>query len=276
MAVRATKRLWYHAPMRSVLRVAALVVVVAVPLGAADLLSEARRLYNVGPYDNAERLARQAERTPATANAARIVLGRILLERYRRSGNSQDLTDARTSLRTVDPAGLDGKERVELVIGLAESLYLENLFGAAAELFGVVLERSSELGPAAHERVFDWWATASDRQAQASRPADRPSSGSPTMDRQPVYDRLLGQATAEVARDPGFGAGIYWLVKAARDAGDLDRAWSAAMAGWTLAPLTADRGAALRADLDRLVVQAIVPDRAARLAQRERSSAVTA
>ena len=40
------------------------------------------------------------------------------------------------------------------------------------------------------------------------------------------------------------------------------RAWDAAQAGWVRAPLTGDRGAALRADLDRLVVSAIVPDRA--------------
>ena len=40
------------------------------------------------------------------------------------------------------------------------------------------------------------------------------------------------------------------------------------MAGWVRAALVDDRGAALRADLDRLVVQAIIPERAAKLAGR--------
>jgi hypothetical protein len=44
--------------------------------------------------------------------------------------------------------------------------------------------------------------------------------------------------------------------------GDLDRAWSAAIAGWLRARVAADRGTALRADLDRLVQTAIIPERA--------------
>jgi hypothetical protein len=44
-------------------------------------------------------------------------------------------------------------------------------------------------------------------------------------------------------------------------------AWDAALAGWVRAPLMPDRGAALRADLDRLVLRGIVPDRAKATAQ---------
>ena len=51
--------------------------------------------------------------------------------------------------------------------------------------------------------------------------------------------------------------------------GDLERAWHAAAAAWVGALLSRDRGAALRADLDRLVVQAIIPERAARLQVRD-------
>ena len=65
--------------------------------------------------------------------------------------------------------------------------------------------------------------------------------------------------------DAGSTPASYWLAAAARGAGDLDRAWQAAIAGWVRASLAQDRGAALRADLDRLVTQAIVPERAARL-----------
>ena len=49
--------------------------------------------------------------------------------------------------------------------------------------------------------------------------------------------------------------------------GDLQAAWDAAEAGWVRASLATDRGAALRADLDRLMLVAIVPERARALAQ---------
>jgi hypothetical protein len=55
-----------------------------------------------------------------------------------------------------------------------------------------------------------------------------------------------------------------------RGAGDLDRAWAAASAGWIRAVAARDRGVALRTDLDRLVTQAIIPDRAARGPARDR------
>jgi hypothetical protein len=41
------------------------------------------------------------------------------------------------------------------------------------------------------------------------------------------------------------------------------------MAGWVIAPIGKDHGAALRADLDRLMVQGIIPDRAGRLQPRD-------
>jgi len=260
--------------MRRLLAAVAVMVALCPVAQAADALGEARRLYNLAQYENAERYAREASRVPASANGARIVLGRIQLERYRRTAAATDLDEARTSLRSVDPRALDPKERVELVVGLAEALYLENLFGAAAELFGLMLDPSVALGPAAHERVLDWWATALDRQAQAIRTSG--GTPAPAAERPDVYDRLLARMTAEIAREPGSTPAVYWLVKAAHGAGDLERAWNAAMAGWTLAPMMRDRGAALRADLDRVMVQAIIPDRVARMPQRERTAAANA
>ena len=64
---------------------------------------------------------------------------------------------------------------------------------------------------------------------------------------------------------PGFMT--YWLSAAARGQGDVQAAWDAAQAGWVRAVLASGRGAALRADLDRLVVRGLVPDRAKALAQ---------
>jgi hypothetical protein len=238
------------------LMVAALLLSLARPVLAADPLAEARRLYNLGQYETAEKMAREALAMPARADAARVVLGRIQLERFRQSSDPKALALARESLRSVDATPLDAAERVELTIGLAEALYFEEKFGAAAQLFESVRERSALLGTTAHERVLDWWATAVDRQAQAMQPDERPS----------VYARVLDRMTEEIAEYPGSAAAGYWLAAAARAGGDIDRAWHAAFAGWLRAPLAEDRGAALRADLDRLVTQAIIPERAAKLA----------
>ena len=78
---------------------------------AQDQLSEARRLYNTQQFEAAERAARAATAQPRAANSARVVLARILLERYRQSSNPAHLTEARDALRgdnptTLEPAGI--------------------------------------------------------------------------------------------------------------------------------------------------------------------------
>jgi len=75
----------------------------------------------------------------------------------------------------------------------------------------------------------------------------------------------LGRMSAELATDGGLAPASYWLVVAARGTGDLERAWQAAIAGWVRASQAPDGGAPLRADLDRLVTQTIIPERATRL-----------
>lgn len=241
----------------------AVLLTLAGPVEASDALAEARRLYNLAQYESAERAAREAMRT--APDSARVVLGRVRLERYRQSADPADLAEARLALRMVDPRPLRGNERVELTIGLAEGLYLEDRFGAAAELFEGTIDSSLALGPASHERVLDWWASSLDRLAQTR----------PVPERIPIYDRVIDRMEREIARDAGSTPAGYWLAAAARGGGNLDRAWGAAMAGWVRASLARDRGAMLRADLDRLVVQAIVPERAARLGPRDRTQAAT-
>jgi tetratricopeptide (TPR) repeat protein len=236
----------------------------AAPLHAADALADARRLYNEGQYDAAERAAREAVRVPATADGARVVLGRIQLERYRQTAAPDDLADAIAALRAVDARPLDPRERVELTIGMAEALYLDDRFGAAAALFESVLDSSSLLGPVAHERVLDWWATAIDRQALVR----------PVPERYDLYDRIVARMTDEIARDVGSAPAGYWLAAGTRGAGDLDAAANEATAGWVRATLARDRGAALRADLDRLMVHGILPDRAALLPNRDHAQAL--
>ena len=74
-----------------------LVVFVAATAHAADPLAEARRLYNLGQYDNAAKLARDAIKVPAMAEGARLILGRIYLEQYRSSERGRPDAGARSA-----------------------------------------------------------------------------------------------------------------------------------------------------------------------------------
>jgi hypothetical protein len=242
----------------------ALSLCLAAPLHAADALGDARRFYNLGQLDAAERAAREAARMPATADSARLVLGRIQLERYRHEPIPADLSGAISVFATVDARRLETRERIELAIGLAEALYLEDRFGAAAALFDSVLDASHMLGEVAHERVLDWWATAIDRQAQLR----------PVPERSEMYGRISARMADEISQDAGSTAAGYWLAAAARGFGDPDRALNEATAAWARALLARDGGVTLRADLDRLVVQGILPDRAARLSVRDHTQAL--
>lgn len=222
---------------------------------AQDPLGEARRLYNSGQYEAAEQSARLALANPGTENGARVVLGRAQLERYRQSDAPNDLASARDALRAVDPRTLDPRERVELTIGLAETLFLEDRFSAAAEIFGAALDASRALGTSAHARVLDWWATSLDKHAQLLRVPERDG----------IYRRINERMQAELAQDPGSTPANYWAVASVRGLRDVDAAWNAAMAAWVRSGLAPDRGAALRSDLDRMVIDGIIPDRVARL-----------
>jgi tetratricopeptide (TPR) repeat protein len=228
-----------------------------------DPLAAARRFYNLAQYDQAIDAAREAASRPATMSAARLIVGRSRLERYRQTQAARDLDDARADLQAVDPAALDLRERVELQVGLGELLFFEERFGAAAELLAPVVDSSPSLAPDARARALDWWATALDRQAQAL----------PAAERAAMLARVIGKMEEELRREPASAPAGYWIAAASRAAGDLDRAWSAAMAGWIRATLARDRGIALRSDLDKLVTEGIIPDRAAKSAARDRRQA---
>ena len=263
MRVRPLGLLWYHHAVRILAALIIATGLAASAVEAADPLAEARRLYNSGQFDAAEQAALEALKAPAMSEGARLVLGRIHLERFRRSANPAELAAGREALRAVDTRTLDPRDRVELTIGFGEALYLEDRFGPAAELFAWVLDRSALLGPVAHERLLDWWATALERLAQ----------GQPKEARHGIYRRILDRMEEELALEPGLGPAAYWLTAAARGLGDLERAWHVAASSWVGAALARDHGAALRADLDRLVVQAIIPERAARLHVRDSKAA---
>jgi hypothetical protein len=222
-----------------------------------DPLARARLLYNQRQFDAALAAAEQARQTPARSNSADLIAARAYLERYRESADAADLTAARERLRRLDAQRLGAHERIEFIVGLGETLYFEGSFGAAADVFDSALAGPGLLTPDERERVLDWWASALDRDAQPRT----------EFERQAVYQRIRDRMKGELGTAPTSAAACYWISMAARGQGDLQGAWEAVLAGWVRAPMASDGGAALRADLDRLVLTALVPERARTLGQ---------
>ena len=239
----------------------------ASPVGAQQGLDPARQLYNLGRYQQAIDVAGRLRTTPM-ADAANLLVARSYLELFRKTTDRNALLSARQALSDIQPARLAPKDRTDYLIGLGEALYLDDGFGPAAELFASVLDRGDELGPVTFDRVFDWWATSLDRQAQSGAAGNR----------EQLYEAVRDRATVALGRIPGSSAAAYWLAASYRYLGDLTHGWDAAVAAWVRAPLAEDQGRALRADIDQLVMQAILPERvrlmASTDADRERVTAV--
>jgi hypothetical protein len=244
------------------LRAVVMVLLASATLASAadqprDPLARARTLYNGGHFEAAIAAADEARGTASRADSADLVAARSYLERFRGSQASEDLTNARARLARLDPRKLGGREQTEYLVGLGEVLFFDEAFGAAADMFSDVLAHQSELPASGHERVLDWWATAVDRDARTR----------PEIDRQAVYQQVRDRMRDEIVTRPGSLAASYWLSAAACGQGDLQSAWNAAQAGWVRASLAGDGGTALRADLDNLVLQLLVPGRAKVLGQ---------
>jgi len=223
----------------------------------ADPLTRAREAYNLQQFDRALQLAGEAGRAPALAHSASLVSARALLERFRRTGDVVDIASARQALLSVDPMRLLPAEGPELHLAMAELLYVDDQFGAAAEMFEAALDRPGLVPAAQRSRILEWWAIALDRDAQLA----------PDGERQARYRRLLARLERESARGTASAVVAYWLPAATRGVDDPERAWSLAIAGWIQAPAIAGAdGPTLRADLDELMTVAIIPERARRVA----------
>jgi hypothetical protein len=230
-------------------------IAVGQPFVATAQLVDARRLYNQTQYEDAIKAAVAAQADPATADEASLIIARANLERYRQSYDATHLTSARESLKAVHTARLTPRSQAEYLVGLGEWLFLDDRYGAAAELFDTALGHSHDVGPGGRDRVLDWWATAMDRYAQVT-----------PLRRTEIYQRIVDRMQEELRERPESNAGGYWLPAAARSMGDLDRAWQSAIAAWLRVRIAEDQGATLRPDLDRLVETAIIPERAREIA----------
>lgn len=216
-------------------------------------VADARRLYNEGRYDEAIAAA-NATWQASRSHAAAVVLARSRLEKFRAGGRESDLEAAHDSLQRIDPRSLSAMERAEWELGIAAELYLRDDFGPAAEILDRLLREDTVMGTD-RDRLVDWWASAVDRTAH----------GLSRRDRVRLYDQLTQRLDVELARHSTSTAATYWLVAATRGAGDVQRAWNLAVAGWIRA---GHANAGLRTDLDRLVLQGVIPDLAVSRARR--------
>jgi hypothetical protein len=254
-------------------RVFVLAAALAITLGVSALpavaqielwdLARARTAYNDRRFDEAIIAAHAARRVPETADPAAIVLARALLERYRERADPSDLSAARETLGTVRTTSLEERDQLELLLALGEALFLEDDFGAAAEVLESGLHRAAVAAPDIAEAMLEWWGSAVERKASGLAPELRKAH----------FTRLAERMQHELARTPTSLAASYWSVVGLRGAGELDRAWDAAIAAWVRARLAGGRAADLRADLDHLVVQGVIPDRVGLLSQERRPAA---
>lgn len=214
-------------------------------------LARARILFNERKFDEAIQAADLARKTPDTADAGAIVMARAHLERYRQVADPADLGAARTALGGVNVERLGTGDRAEYLMAIGGSLFLEDDFGAAAEIFESAIEVAPAAGEQAREAVLDWYGSAMERWAAPYT----------TSRRVVMLERLVRLMEREQAKNPGSRAASYWLAAGLRAQGDLERAWQAAIAAWVRAPMAGTRALALRTDVDRLVREGIIPDR---------------
>jgi hypothetical protein len=237
----------------------ALAVVCPGSAAAQSDLERARALYNAGQFDESIAAAEVAKHKPAAEPSATLIAARARLERFRQKSDPQDLGTARADLVSLNPRILAPQEIIEWQIGIGTALFLENQPGPAAEMFATILPTArGRLSAAEYDKLVEWWASTVARVAESQTgPA-----------RKEAYSAMLSAVRGEVERSPLSCPAAYWLVVAARGAGDFDGAWNAAVTGWIRAG-SQPEGDHLRGDLDRFVTQTLIPERAqARTGQR--------
>ena len=231
--------------------------------GQSDL-ERARSMYNEGHYDEAIAAAASVKHKPDSVPSATLIEARARLERFRQNGDAGDLGAARGALVSLNPRVLAPQEIIEWQIGIGTALFLENQPGAAAEMFATILPTARErLSPAELDKLVEWWASAVARVAESQ-------TGSARKD---AYTAMLPAVRDELERKPLSWPASYWLVVAARGAGNLDDSWNAAITAWIRAG-SQPEGEQIRGDVDRFVTQTLIPERAqARTGQRLDSKA---
>lgn len=243
----------------------AVLITGALPVSAQSAraeLAKARAHYNAGRYDLAIDTARVARRLAETADAASVVLARAHLQRYRESADPADLSAGREALGQARVDSLVARDRLEWMLALGQALFLEDNFGAAALTFESGLDGAVAADPALGDAMLEWWGSAVERQAV----------GMGREARAELFERVASWSLRAMTRDPQSASAAYWYVVALRGESEPQAAWDAAVAAWARARMMGDRAATLRADLDKVVLEGVLPDRVRQVAADQRAS----
>ena len=222
---------------------------------APSPLARARDAYNAGEYDQAIRFASDARAAadPRTRPPS-CSPGRTSSATARRSPRSTCRARAE-ALKGVGDARSRRPTTTSTSSGSASRCYYEERFGAAAECFA----RARPGRRPVDRRRAKVCSTGGPARSISRRRSD------PKWIARAIYQRIFDKAGGGVPNTtidrppPRTGSAA-----AARGADDLERAWAAAIAGWVRAPSTGGVRRSLRADLDRLMTLAIIPERARR------------
>ena len=233
-----------------------------VPAAAAAQsdLERARTLYNAGQFDESIAAAAVAKKKTAAAPSATLIAARARLELFRQKNDPQDLVAAREDLVCTEPAA-SLRRRKSSSGRLASAPRCSSTISPARPPTcsrPCCRPRARVCPVAEFDKLLEWWASTLSRVAESQ-------SGTA---RREAYAAMLSAVRGELERDPLSRPTAYWVVVAARGAGDFDGAWNAAVTGWIRAGSQPD-GHQLRSDLDRFVTQTLIPERAqARTGQR--------
>ena len=228
-------------------------------------LARALSLYNDRQFDQAIEAASAARKSPETQDAGAVVLARAHLERYRRTGRSRgsQRRPGKPSARSGRPS-LEPRVRLEYLLAPRPGAVPRRRIRRGGHPLRQrrVFRRGSST-PRCGESFVDWWGSAVERQADVAAGALRVS----------LFNDLAEDMRTELGRSPESAAAVYWTAAALRGAGYSSAAWDAATSGWVRARLAGERAAMLRADLDKLVLQGVIPDRVRLLPPLERAAA---
>ena len=184
-------------------------------------LARARIAYNEGRYDAAIGAARQSLEVADQVDAARLVLARALLERYRAAAEPRTSSKHATRCAPWMPRACAAGERDELLVGFGQWLFLTGRFGAAAGLFESALGSGDDV--ARHARSPARLVGQRTRSRGAGRATATRTRSTRTCARR-GWNRKRGRSPRRAARP------VTGLPRPRAGLGELDRAWQAAMA----------------------------------------------
>ena len=194
-------------------RVALLSVAAPSSAAAQSDLERARAMYNAGQFDESIAAAAVAKDKPWLAPSATLIAARARLERFRQNGDPEDLGAARGRSRLAEPTRPRAAGNHRVADWPRHGAVSRQSAGPGRrDVRDRAADRARAAVAAEFDKLLEWWAStclASPNRRRAPR----------VRKRTPPCCRRCAD---ELERNPLSRPAAYWLVVAARGAGDLD------------------------------------------------------